>query len=266
MTNLCKTLKVARSTFYYQLKSNKLSQAQHIDNTIISIFLKSRKNYGTRKIKVMLAQQNIILSRIKISQIMQKYNLISNYTKIKYKHHNNKDITYKYNNLLNQDFDNYKLHEVVVSDLTYVWINNQWYYVCLLIDLFNREIISYDVSSHKDAKLVESTFNKLNFSLENIKIFYTDQGSEFNNSTIYKLLTKNNVQKSYSKPGYPYDNAVAESTYKILKTELVKNKKFKSIEEFKLELFDYVNWYNNTRIHSKLNYLSPIQYKNLYSI
>ncbi|WP_424527455.1 transposase [Spiroplasma endosymbiont of Glossina fuscipes fuscipes] len=136
----------------------------------------------------------------------------------------------------------------------------------MLIDLFNREIISYDVSSHKDAKLVESTFNKLNFSLENIKIFHTDQGSEFNNSTIYKLLTKNNVQKSYSKPGYPYDNAVAESTYKILKTELVKNKKFKSIEEFKLELFDYVNWYNNTRIHSKLNYLSPIQYKNLYSI
>ncbi|WP_424527449.1 DDE-type integrase/transposase/recombinase [Spiroplasma endosymbiont of Glossina fuscipes fuscipes] len=180
ITNLCKTLKVARST--------KLSQAQHIDNIIISIFLKSRKNYGTRKIKVILAQQNIILSRIKISQIMQKYNLISNYTKIKYKHHNNKDITYKYNNLLNQDFDNYKLHEVVVSDLTYVWINNQWYYVCLLIDLFNREIISYDVSSHKDAKLVESTFNKLIFSLENIKIFHTDQGSEFNNWIGYNNL------------------------------------------------------------------------------
>lgn len=197
---------------------------------------------------------------------MQKYNLISNYTKRKYKHQSNKNVTYKYHNLLNQEFNNYKLHEVVVSDLTQVTINSKWYYICFLVDLFNREIISYDVSEHKNAMLVENTFKKLSFSLDNIKIFHTDQGSEFNNNLIYQLLTKNNVAKSYSKPGCPYDNAVSESTYKILKTELIKNKKFKNIEQFKLELFDYVNWYNNVRIHSKLNYLTPIQYKNLYSI
>ncbi|WP_242441500.1 IS3 family transposase [Spiroplasma poulsonii] len=265
MTNLCKTLKVPRSTFYYQLKSNNPKSNHTIDNAVISIFLKSRKNYGTRKIKVMLAQQNILLSRIKISKIMQRYNLISNYTKLKYKHQSNKNATYKYHNLLNQEFNNYKLHEVVVSDLTQVAINSKWYYVCFLIDLFNREVIDYDVSSHKDAKLVENTFKKLSFSLDNIKIFHTDQGSEFNNNIIYNLLAKNNVAKSYSKLGCPYDNAVSESTYKILKTELIKNRKFKNIEQFKLELFDYVNWYNNVRIHSKLNYLTPIEYKNLYS-
>ncbi|WP_342256027.1 hypothetical protein [Spiroplasma endosymbiont of Poecilobothrus nobilitatus] len=81
-----------------------------------------------------------MLSRVKISNIMKKYNLISNYTKIKYKHSNTTDVTYKYNNLLNQDFDSYKLHEVVVSDLTYFFISNKWYYVCFLVDLFNREI------------------------------------------------------------------------------------------------------------------------------
>ncbi|WP_425379737.1 IS3 family transposase [Spiroplasma endosymbiont of Stenodema calcarata] len=64
------------------------------------------------------------------------------------------------------------------------------------------------------------------------------------------------MTKSYSKPGCPYDNAVAESTYRILKTELIKNKKFESTEQFKLELFDYINWYNNVSIRSKLNYLS----------
>ncbi|UNF61253.1 IS3 family transposase [Spiroplasma poulsonii] len=73
------------------------------------------------------------------------------------------------------------------------------------------------------------------------------------------------MQNLYSKPGCPYDNAVSESIYKILKTELIKNRKFKNIEQFKLELFDYVNWYNNVRIHSKLNYLTSIEYKNLYS-
>uniref|UniRef100_UPI001AF02132 IS3 family transposase n=1 Tax=Borreliella garinii TaxID=29519 RepID=UPI001AF02132 len=89
------------------------------------IFLKSRKNYGTRKMKIMLAQQNIILSRVKISKIMRKYNLISNYTKINYKQSNSSNVTYKYNNLLNQEFNNYNLHEVDVSDLTYVFINNK---------------------------------------------------------------------------------------------------------------------------------------------
>ncbi|WP_425289483.1 IS3 family transposase [Spiroplasma endosymbiont of Poecilobothrus nobilitatus] len=73
------------------------------------------------------------------------------------------------------------------------------------------------------------------------------------------------MQKSYSKPGCPYDNAVAESTYKIFKTEFIKNNNFKNVEQFKLELFDYINWYNNIRIHSKLNYLTPVQYINYYS-
>ncbi|WP_425380714.1 hypothetical protein [Spiroplasma endosymbiont of Stenodema calcarata] len=77
-------------------------------------------------------------------------------------------------------------------------------------------------SLHKNAKLVKNTFNKLNFTLNDIKIFHTDQGSEFNNNLIYNFLTKNNIQKSYSKPGCPYDNAVAESTYKILKLNLLK--------------------------------------------
>ncbi len=258
-------MKFARSTYYYQLKANNPKNTQNIDNAVISIFLKSRKNYGTRKIKVILAQQNIMLSRVKIRNIMKKYNLISNYTKIKYKHSNTTDVTYKYNNLLNQDFDSYKLHEVVVSDLTYVFISNKWYYFCFLVDLFNREIIGYDVSLHKNAKLVESSFNKLQFSLSNIKIFHTDQGSEFNNNLIYNLLVKNGIQKSYSKPGCPYDNAVAESTYKIFKTEFIKNNKFKNVEQFKLELFGYINWYNNIRIHSKLNYLTPVQYRNYYS-
>ncbi len=69
---------------------------------------------------------------------MIKYNLILNYTKIKYKHSNTSNVKYKYNNLLNQEFNNYKIHEVIASDLTYVFINNKLYYVCFLIDLFNR--------------------------------------------------------------------------------------------------------------------------------
>ncbi len=95
-------MKFDKSTYYYQLKANNHKNNQNIDNAVISIFIKIRKNYGTRKIKTMLAQKNIILSSVKISKIMRKYKLISNYTKIQYKHSNTGNVTYKYNNLLNQ--------------------------------------------------------------------------------------------------------------------------------------------------------------------
>ncbi len=75
------------------------------------------------------------------------------------------------------------------------------------------------------------------------------------------MLTTFNIDRSLSKKGCPYDNAVAEATYKIIKTEFVFNRIFGSFEELETELFDYVHWYNNIRIHSSLNYLTPIEYK-----
>ena len=131
----------------------------------------------------------------------------------------------------------------------------------MIIDLFNREIIGYAAGKNKNAELVYKAFGTIKTNLSNINIFHTDRGNEFKNKIIDDVLTTFNIDRSLSKKGCPYDNAVAESTYKIIKTEFAFNRIFKSFEELETELFDYVNWYNNFRIHSSLNYLTPVEYK-----
>ena len=85
--------------------------------------------------------------------------------------------------------------------------------------------------------------------------------NEFKNRIIDEVLATFNIDRSLSKKGCPYDNAVAEATYKIIKTEFAFNRIFESFEELETELFDYVNWYNNFRIHSSLDYLTPVEYR-----
>lgn len=149
-----------------------------------------------------------------------------------------------------------------MSDLTYVNVKGQWNYVCILIDLYNREIIGYSAGANKTSELVLNAFKTVKSSLECIRIFHTDRGNEFKNKAIDNLLKKLNIKRSLSKKGCPYDNAVAEATFKIFKTEFAFNKIFKDLEELNLQLFDYVNWYNNIRIHGSLEYLTPVAFRN----
>ena len=94
-------------------------------------------------------------------------------------------------------------------------------------------------------------------------IFHTDRGSEFKNNTIDGLIETFNIKRSLSKKGCHYDNAVAEATFKVFKTEFIYQTAFQSLEQLNLELADYINWYNNVRIHSSLGYLTPVAYRSL---
>ena len=255
---MCRILGVTRSLVYYKHKRNKESKIA-IDNAVIQIFRDSRNNYGTRKIKKALEKQNIILSRRKIGEIMNKYGLVSNYTVKQYKVQKSKCNEEKVENEVAGQFDNRKHLEVVVSDLTYVKVQNKWNYVCILLNLANREIIGYSAGKNKNASLVYDAFMKVEGSLKDIEIFHTDRGNEFKNKLIEEVLETFEIKRSLSKKGCPYDNAVAEAAFKVIKTEFAFNKVFGSLEELQMELFDYVNWYNNHRIHGSLNYKTPVE-------
>ena len=157
--------------------------------------------------------------------------------------------------------ENQPYHNVVVSDLTYVRVGNHWNYICILIDLFNREIVGYSAGEHKTAQLVKQAFRKVEGNLSEIHIFHTDRGNEFKNETIEELLETFHIERSLNHKGCPYDNAVAEATFKVIKTEFVWNETFHTLEELKIKLWDYVNWYNHHRIHSSLGYQTPVQYR-----
>jgi len=105
-----------------------------------------------------------------------------------------------------------------------------------------------------------------NIGLGNIELFHTDRDSEFKNIAIEENLTAFGIYRSLSHPGCPYDNAVAESLYKIIKTEFVRKRKYDNLDQLKTELFDYINWYNTKRIHGSLGYVSPVDYRSRVSM
>jgi putative transposase len=257
---MCSVLQLPRSTFYYEAKELKYHEGDIVE-AVVDIFHRNRKAYGTRKIKVKLLEWGFVVSRRRIGRIMKECGLVSTYTVAQYKPHQAAVNEECIANTLNREFAQTEVKRMVVSDLTYVKVQNQWHYICVLVDLFNREMIGHSVGPHKDAALVSRAFATVTGDLRQIQWFHTDRGSEFNNQKMDQLLKTFKIGRSLSMKGCPYDNAVAEATYKIMKTEFVNQMKFQSLRHLELELYDYVNWFNKHRIHGTLGYMTPIQYR-----
>lgn len=183
---MCKVLQIARSTFYYEAKQK--SESGEIIEAITTVFTKSRNNYGTRKIKEELRKLGFQISRRRIGRIMKEQGLVSNYTVAQFKVHKDTCNESPVTNELNREFNHQTHLAAVVSDLTYVRVNHKWNYICVLIDLFNREIIGYSTGIHKDAVLVYKAFASIKANLNNICLFHTDRGNEFKNQLIEEVL------------------------------------------------------------------------------
>lgn len=258
---MCTVLQVNRSTYYYESSSRPADNSA--EAAIVKIFEDNRRVYGTRKIKVELMKLGMVVSKRRIGILMKKNGLVSSYTVAQYKVHKSACNEAEVPNELNRQFQKQTPWEAVVSDLTYVRVAGKWNYICLLIDLFNREIIGHSCGPTKDANLVYRAFAQVKGNLNNIQLFHTDRGREFKNELIDEVIETFQIKRSLSMKGCPYDNAVSEATYKLVKSEFVKHRCFETIEQLKQELDDYVQWFNEKRIHSTLGYLSPHQYKSL---
>lgn len=169
-------------------------------------------------------------------------------------------------NVLNREFQQEKKLSVLVSDLTYVRVGKKWHYVCLFVDLFNREIVGASAGPNKDANLVYKALSSIKGNLTNVQLFHTDRGSEFDNQLIAEATQAFGIQRSLSTKGCPYDNAVPEATFKSFKIEFVYQKTFHTLEQLNLEMWDHVNWFNNIRIHETLGNLTPVEFKQQYEL
>lgn len=264
---MCIILDIPKSTYYYQINKTRKPtlqiEDQELSIDIERIFKESRNNYGTRKIKVELANlpNPKQVSRRRIGRIMKQLGLISNYTIAQYKPYKTTCNEAPIKNELQREFKQEEPLSVIVSDLTYVRVENKWNYVCLFIDLYNREIIGQSTGPNKTAQLVYEAISSIPVNLNDIKMFHTDRGKEFDNNLISDALKTFGIKRSLSTKGCPYDNAVAEAMFKVFKTEFANGVYFSSHEHLSLELSDYVHWYNNKRIHGTLGYLTPIQFK-----
>ena len=140
---MCKVLNIPRSLVYYKHKKKTIDS--ELEKLIIKIFKDSKNNYGSRKIKVKLFESGYIVSLRRIRKIMNKYGLISNYTIKQFKNHNSKVNNDNIPNIVDRNFNNRDLLEVVITDLTYVRVLNKWCFVCLIIDLLYIEEFSIEI-------------------------------------------------------------------------------------------------------------------------
>lgn len=256
---MCRALEISRGSYYYEVKK-KESEAD-IEQAIVEEFAKGKNTYGTRKLKPLLEKRGFTVSRRRIGRLMKKFHLVSKYNRRSYKPQKTGVNQAKIENRLNREFNQDKPMNAIVTDLTYVKVAQSWFYVCFIIDLFNREIIGYSAGPNKTADLVLQALATVEGDLHTVKIFHTDRGKEFDNHTIDDLLDTFKIKRSLSRKGNPYDNAVAESTYKSFKFEFVYDTIFNTLYELQVRLMDYVNWWNKFRPHGSLNYSSPMEYR-----
>lgn len=258
----CRALGVPRSTYYWRLSHPPAKcDPDPITKDVVQIYEKSWGRYGTPRIKQMLARRGICASRRRIGRIMHENGLVSAYSQGKPRDAGSGVNEAKLPNIVAREFDGRQPRTHIVGDLTFVKVGRRWCYVCLLVDLYNREIVGHAASQRKDSSLVKAALATLDFPLSSIEVLHTDRGAEFDNAAIDELLDEFNIKRSLSKKGCPWDNAVIESTNRILKKELVYRHRWWSLDQLRSELNRYVRWYNRERIHSKLGYLSPVEFR-----
>lgn len=224
-------------------------------------FEASRGGYGARRLKVALERAGITASRRRICRIMRENGLSSACSGRAPKGGDRPVQPPSAENVPARSFDGHAPRTHVAADLAYVRAGGSWCCVCLLVDLCNRETVGCSCGRRKDARLVKAAFSNAAFPLTAIEVFHSDRGPEFCNGDVDALLSAFGIERSVSRPGNPCDNAVVESTNRVLKRELVRGRAFPSEDRLRTELFDWVNWCNNCRLHSTLGYMTPAGFR-----
>jgi putative transposase len=260
---------VNRSTYYKHFHSEpapRIRENQDIKRIILQVYSDYDKFLGAYKITYILERDyGIHISVGRVYRLMSSMNLpkISTDKPHRCKHQNNGEC----NNHLHQEFNQKAPNLVWASDFTYIKINGKWYYLCIVMDLFSRKIIGWHISSKHDADLTMHAFKKA-YQKRNIQyglIFHSDQGSEYTAFAFRKLLDSCNVVQSFSKKGYPFDNACCESFFKYLKKNRTNRKTYHTQEELRLDIFEYIEkLYNNRLPHGAIGYKTPNEYEAEY--
>lgn len=266
---MCKVLRVNRSTYYNHLSatpSKRRLENDKISNYILKIYLDNKKRFGAHKIKYILeAEYGIKISVGRVHRLMKLLHLPKMSTvKPKFKYFSNHSIL---ENKTKRQFSVSQPNLVWCSDVTYIKTLAGFVYLCVIIDLFSRKVISHMLSPKHDSKLIIATLEKA-IRTRNISeslIFHSDRGSQYTSGETAKVCDKNNITRSFSGVGNPFDNAVVESFFKFLKHEEINRKSFKNLLDVKSTVFEYIDgFYNSKRPHSFNNMLPPNTKEYLY--
>jgi putative transposase len=266
---MCKTLKVSRSGYYKYLKRKGTLKAVE-DRKVLEIirfyYTKSNGTYGLPRITAAMRKSGLKVNRKRIARLMRLNNIRAK-TKRKFR------VTTRANkkmqaseNLLCGKFYSSEQDKIWTSDITYLWTKEGWLYLAVIMDIYSRKIVGWSVGSSLSTELIKRTLRMaiIHRNPSEGIILHSDRGSQYTSSAFRKLLKSYGIIQSMSSSGNCYDNAITESFFHTIKTELTFWEKYQTREEAKRSLFNYIEiFYNRQRLHSALGYLSPVEFEEI---
>lgn len=235
---------------------------------IKQIHQKSRNSYGSPRIHAALKQQGFEVGRHRVARLMSKLGIC---VRPRRRFKTTTDSNHPFpiaENGLNRNFTPQQPDQTWVADITYIPTQQGWLYLSVVIDLFSRRVVGWSMAEHMRVDLV---LNALEAALghrvpaDSGLLFHSDRGSQYASGDYRTALKKAGIGCSMSRKGNCWDNAVAESFFGTLKTELISSREFDTREDAKTTIVEWIEvFYNRERLHSTLNYLSPVQFEQQY--
>ena len=264
---LCRTLRLAKGTYYNRMlrspeKTMFEERNDRLRPMIAKLFEESKARFGSEKIRIKLLESGIQVSKKHISALMKEMGLVCKQSQLRYFNTTNRKYVFRRNYVL-QNFHADLPNVLWVSDITYIRVNNIFYSLCVIIDIFSRKVVGHAISINNDTALVIATFKAAyeNRGKPNGLTFHSDQGSQYIAHAFSMFLRECGVMQSFSNPGSPHDNAVAEAFFSVMKREEVSHNYYHSPEELEATVSDFIDFYNTMRPHRRLHNLSPDQFE-----
>jgi putative transposase len=269
---LCRVLSVSRSGYYAhcQRQSTRREQANgELLGQIQEIHRESRQCYGSPRIWNVLQDRRIPCSQKRVARLMQTHGIHAK-TKRRFKVTTQSRHTHPVEpDLIRKNFTADGPNRVWTSDITYIWTQEGWVYLAVILDVYSRMIIAWELSNRLTSSLVTIPLERAldrRHPLPGL-ILHSDQGSQYASREFRSLAQERGIRLSMSARGNCYANAITESFFHTLKTEHVFFQHFATREDARLSIFDYIElFYNRQRKHSSIEYLSPTQYENQLNV
>ena len=264
ISEMCRFFKVSRSGYYDYVKrmdipawdlplAEKIKECQD----------KCGKTYGYRRVHIWLERQGVYRNPKTVLRVMQKYGLLSVIRRKKYRNYG--EYLHKYPNLLNREFSAERPNQKWVTDISYIHTKQGVLYLSVIRDLYDNSIVAYKTGTEQNVNLVLSTIKaakkkeKVTAELQ----LHSDQGFQYTSHGYYSLTQSYGITPSMSRRGNPYDNALAENFFSILKTECIYRVKLQTYEEARLLIGEYIHFYNHQRIQLKTK-LTPFEMRSQF--
>lgn len=265
---MCRLLGVSRNAYYRYCQRRQEDQPdperKELLATVKEMSEASDYSYGSRRMKRALNALGYPMGRFKARSLMREAGVKARYRK-KYKvttNSNHKQPVFE--NVLEREFSAVKPDQVYVSDITYLWTQEGWLYLAVFIDLYSRRVVGWSMGSRMKAGLVTDALRMAIWRRRPAEglIVHSDRGSQYASKAYRRLLKANGFVGSMSRKGDCWDNAVAESFFASLKKERVHWKHYQTRIEAQQDVLDYIAmFYNSQRLHSYLDYVSPMDYE-----